>query len=511
MARRRAFTTITVAAALATTAAWGPAAQADTLATPDPAVVCASMKTDVFRVTNPQTDASLVTPWAKEVNGSAARAGFTEDGSALFKAASTEKAGLVPVYRLYSPTTGDFLWVTAEGDRNRAVRFGYTLQSPNFFVSADEVPCGIPVYRYVKGTKHRMSVSDDDRAALEADGWTSEGARFYAMPADGGESEPPVEQPPVVEPPVVEPPVVEPPVVEPPAPQPPTDGDSTFTLAVMPDTQQDEFSPRLTNRTQWLVKNQKSLDLRFVLHTGDMVNWDTPNHDQFEDASKSFKVLDNAQIPYALTIGNHDTNVVDVGGNARPGLKPWEEVRNTTTFNTYFPTSRQKPEGVFEQGKVDNNYQLFSAGGEDWMILTLELWPRAAAVNWARGVVEAHPDRNIIVQTHSYMNGNGSIYGGADYGATSPKKLYAEFISVYPNIKMVLSGHVGTAAQRVDTGKAGNKIVSFLGTFHTSTHNPMRLLKIDTAADTVTSTMYSPINDVSFPQYAGTWSGMSFD
>jgi hypothetical protein len=76
---------------------------------------------------------------------------------------------------------------------------------------------------------------------------------------------------------------------------------------------------------------------------------------------------------------------------------------------------------------------------------------------------------------------------------------------------MVLSGHVGTAAQRVDTGKAGNKIVSFLGTFHTSTHNPMRLLKIDTAADTVTSTMYSPINDVSFPQYAGTWSGMSFD
>jgi 3',5'-cyclic AMP phosphodiesterase CpdA len=279
----------------------------------------------------------------------------------------------------------------------------------------------------------------------------------------------------------------------------------------MPDTQTDVFSKRITNRAEWLVKNEASLDLRFVLHTGDLVNWDTPDHAQFEDASRSIKVLDDAGVPYALAIGNHDTSVVAPGGSAKPGVRPKAALRDTATFNAYFSTTRQKTEGTFEPGKVDNSYQLFSAGGEDWMILTLEMWPRAGAVAWARGVVEAHPDHNVIVQTHYYLEGNGAIVSGRGYGDTSPADVYTQLVSAYPNVRMVLSGHVGAAAQRVDTGVAGNKIVSFLGTFHTSRNNPIRLLEIDTAKDTVTSRMYSPMNDVSFPQYAGTWSGMQFD
>ena len=52
---------------------------------------------------------------------------------------------------------------------------------------------------------------------------------------------------------------------------------------------------------------------------------------------------------------------------------------------------------------------MISAGGYNWMVLTLELWPRNEAVDWAQAVA-AHPKHNVIVVTHSYLNANGTIY-----------------------------------------------------------------------------------------------------
>ena len=56
--------------------------------------------------------------------------------------------------------------------------------------------------------------------------------------------------------------------------------DTTFTFAAMPDTQQEVLrssDTRFINRTKWLVNQKAALDLRFVTHSGDVVNWDTPS------------------------------------------------------------------------------------------------------------------------------------------------------------------------------------------------------------------------------------------
>ena len=63
---------------------------------------------------------------------------------------------------------------------------------------------------------------------------------------------------------------------------------------------------------------------------------------------------------------------------------------------------------------------------------------------------------------------------------------------MYPNIKMVLSGHVGASASRVDTGTNGNKILSLLQCFHDRSTNPVRLIKISVSKGTVTNWVYAP-------------------
>jgi hypothetical protein len=260
------------------------------------------------------------------------------------------------------------------------------------------------------------------------------------------------------------------------------------------------------------VQNKSSLDLRFATHSGDVVDWDTPGHELYERASAAMRPLESAGIPYTLAIGNHDTAAVGVGGSAKtPGMTQIE-VRDTRTFNAYFNASRYtNVRGAYEAGKVDNIYTTYEAGGVKWMVLVLELWPRTGVVDWAKSVVAANPHHNVIVVTHDYLNGSGGIeQSNGGYGATSPQYLYDQVISKYPNIRMVLSGHTGVSGSRIDTGVNGNKIYSFLTTFHSETTNPVRLFTVDTKAGTIKTWVYAPRTNQTFADCSKTLTGVDF-
>jgi hypothetical protein len=288
--------------------------------------------------------------------------------------------------------------------------------------------------------------------------------------------------------------------------------DQKFSFAVMPDTQQEVLNSndtRFRNRTDWLVNNRSTLDLRFVTHSGDVVNWDTPDHAQYVIARNAMRPLETAQIPYALAIGNHDTQATGVGGGARDPARTRELVRDTTVFNQYFTAAQYGAVGgQFQAGKVDNSYSVYSAGGVQWLVMTLELWPRVEAVNWAKTVVAAHPRHNVTVVTHDYIDGGGNIGQSSGYGATSPQYLFDNLIKQYANVKFVFSGHTGIAGNRVDTGVHGNKIYTFLQTFHSNTTNPVRLVEVDAQANSVRTWIYAPYTNQSFPEYDRTFTGI---
>ncbi|MER7456773.1 carbohydrate-binding domain-containing protein [Micromonospora sp. NPDC126480] len=287
----------------------------------------------------------------------------------------------------------------------------------------------------------------------------------------------------------------------------PAPTDPRFSFAVLPDTQEEVVNAgdgRFWQRTDWLVANRSALDLRFVTHAGDVVKWDTPDHVQYVRARDALRPLEAAGVPYSLTVGNHDTQVYAPDGTVRRPAGPL--LRDTTVFNRYFTAGTVR--GRFEAGKVDNAYATYQAGGVRWLLLTLEPWPRAAAVGWARDVVAAHPRHNVVVVTHHYLEADGTIGASAGYGSTSPRYLFDNLISRYPNIRLVFSGHTGTAAYRVDTGAHGNRIHSFLQTFHSRRTNPVRLVEVDVASDSLRTWIYAPHTAEDFPAHERTVSGL---
>ena len=200
-----------------------------------------------------------------------------------------------------------------------------------------------------------------------------------------------------------------------------------------------------------------------------------------------------------------------MGGGARDATQTRILQRDTTTFNAFFNAKRYtQVAGAYEKGKVDNIYTSYTAGDRKWMMLVLEMWPRKAVVDWAKQVVASHPDYNVVIATHYYINGDGTLSTGSGYGDTSPQYLYDNLVKQYANVKFVVSGHTGQAALRVDTGVKGNKIISYNQTFHSNTTNPVRLIEVDTSKGSVTSKVYAPATNQTFSAYTTSHTGMTY-
>ena len=269
-----------------------------------------------------------------------------------------------------------------------------------------------------------------------------------------------------------------------------------FVLAVLPDTQVEvNAKPEMfTSQMQWIADKKDSLNIPFVLHVGDMVDYNNGEH--YIKVSDGFKILDNAKIPYAITLGNHDTDAVgDHSGSAAPGNTN-TNLRITGKFNAYFPVSRfTAQKGRFENNKSDNAFYTFEAGGLKWMVVTLEFCPRKEAVAWAGNIIAKNPKYNVIILTHYFLNGRGLI--GQDnqgYGNTSPQYIYDQVAKQYPNVRLVLSGHTGSTAFRDDVGVKGNHIYEILQDYQGDDKGGgyIRLLEIDPEKGTIKAKIYTP-------------------
>lgn len=449
--------------------------------------VCSSLDAPIHERSSPTSGSSFLTTWLQRASEAEAR-GFTKRHPTPFTASATAKSKLVGVHRLFRESQNDYLYTSDESEVASARRtHGYVDQGIKFYAAPPAADCGVAVHRYLSPRgKHRLVAGQADRALLARQGWRSEGVFFRAAASRGAVAP-----------------------VQPPA----GPSDSSFTLAVMPDTQQEVLrrrDDRMLHRARWLAANRAALDLRYVAHSGDVVNWDTPDHAQYEVASAAMAPLEAARIPYSLAIGNHDTAATCPGGSACDPRRTRTLFRDTRTFNRYFTQSRfGAVRGAYEAGKVDNIYSTFEAGGVSWLVLNLEMWPRSGAIEWAKRVVATHADHNVIVVTHYYLDAFGNIAGNdAGYGDNSPQRLYDELIGRYANIRFVFSGHVGTVAHRRDTGVHGNVVHSFLEAIHDSTSNPVRLLTVDTSANTLRTWVYSPLTRAVYPGSTLTLSGL---
>lgn len=222
----------------------------------------------------------------------------------------------------------------------------------------------------------------------------------------------------------------------------------------------------------WIVDNADERKIAYVAHTGDITEtniraFPPELEDQvigeFEFASQAQARIDAAGIPNGVVAGNHDN---------QSGTDP-------TLYNEYFGPDRYEDlekdwddasyGGVMEPGSNENHYDLFSAGGLDFVVVGLSYGVTRDEAEWAASVFERYSHRNGILLTHDYLEPSSSPDGrGANFGGSDGPLLYNLLVKDNPNVFMVLAGHrhgVGTNVRPPVVGDVGGGVVELLADY----------------------------------------------
>ncbi|WRS28647.1 metallophosphoesterase [Oscillospiraceae bacterium MB08-C2-2] len=211
-----------------------------------------------------------------------------------------------------------------------------------------------------------------------------------------------------------------------------------FAFAWITDTQyySESWPQHYLQQNQWLVDNADEWNIRYTMHTGDIVDeWDMD--DQWQLADKAMKIFDDNGMRYGVLGGNHDVAA---------GLQYYDN------YWKYFGTHRFEDSPIYG-GSYNNNlghYDLVTENGQDFIILYMSWDIYTNEINWMNQILQKYSDRKAIIATHRYTNAkfaSGNPDGLLDYQGYV---LREQVVAKNPNVFAVLNGHYHGASIQVD-------------------------------------------------------------
>jgi len=182
-----------------------------------------------------------------------------------------------------------------------------------------------------------------------------------------------------------------------------------FTIVTLPDTQfySESYPEIFTEQTNWIVRNTERLNIKMVLHLGDIVN-DFKDIEQWERASASMSILDD-EVPYMVLPGNHDFL------ESLPDLDDINILNNSyDNYNKYFGTWRFEDYEYYQESIPDNenqnSYALLDIEGIKLGFLSLSYYPQKDHYEWGNKVLSDNRDVDFIVSVHDYLDPTVGIF-----------------------------------------------------------------------------------------------------
>lgn len=226
--------------------------------------------------------------------------------------------------------------------------------------------------------------------------------------------------------------------------------DYAYSFAVVGDTQKTAEYDVLNGTSytggiyDYINNNATDKKIAHVFGLGDIT--DDSRAEEWELVRAKTDAL---SVPYSMITGNHD---------------PEDD------FNTYYGAGTPYAAQVAGHfgSEYTHTYHTFTAGTINYLVVALGWDPSDAELDWANGVIEAHPNHSVIVTTHAYLFKDGD-YVRAEKVDPSPKyndgaDIWNELVKHHENIVLVLSGHISDdrIVMKKSTGEKGNTITELL-------------------------------------------------
>lgn len=278
-----------------------------------------------------------------------------------------------------------------------------------------------------------------------------------------------------------------------------------FTFVVLPDTQfyARDYPEIFYSQTDWIVDQKDSRNIAFTTQVGDCVQSGNGSQIQWDRADTAFDTLEDPfatglpdGMPYGIAPGNHDQSPLGAprsGGDEGTTTRLYNETFGVDRFEgrSYYGDHYDFGDPVRYANNNDNHYELFSAGGMDFIIVHLEYdqtdsAQRQAVLDWLDSVLEAHADRRAIISAHFIVTWYAAFsdQGQAIYDQVKDNR----------NVFLMVSGHQSEAARRSDT-HLGSTIHSLLSDYQNRPNGGngwLRIMTFSPEGDEIAVETYSP-------------------
>ncbi|WP_159636751.1 metallophosphoesterase [Sphingobacterium composti Ten et al. 2007 non Yoo et al. 2007] len=233
----------------------------------------------------------------------------------------------------------------------------------------------------------------------------------------------------------------------------------SWSLVLIPDPQSYvKFSRNqgiLELMTSWIRENHRSMNTKFVLCTGDLVEQNDllnptgmeanqNSIQQWKAVRNSFSKLDH-HVPYILATGNHDygrTSAEYRSTQYDKYFSPEQNILNGEALREIGPQLNG------QSSTVNAIYEFQPTSNKKVLVMVLEFGPRQEVVDWAKKIVDSpkYTDHDVILLTHVFLDKNSSRIEKQGYkieDVNYGEALFTKLIQPSKNIRLVFSGHIG--------------------------------------------------------------------
>ena len=174
--------------------------------------------------------------------------------------------------------------------------------------------------------------------------------------------------------------------------------------------------------TYWLAQNAKDYNIRYVSYLGPITAGSRLTYSNYVTGQgKSTSqlvadaVLDEGWNAEFKTLANIMTVLTDFNVPAGVSISRSDYVGDgysrVNLQSNYLTVDSMMPENAV-YGALDdlNHFTVIEDNGKRFIVFQLELWPRAATLDWFNNTLAEHQDKYAIVFTPSFIDGNGAMY-----------------------------------------------------------------------------------------------------
>jgi hypothetical protein len=227
----------------------------------------------------------------------------------------------------------------------------------------------------------------------------------------------------------------------------------TFTVFWITDTQylSDDYPSLFNQTTQWIASNYAACNGKMVIHTGDIVNdWNVSS--EWSNANKAMSILLNAGIPYTWDAGNHDfCGPPSDSGAVSTCTSPTHYIGDGYhAFNATVVASKEPQDWVSSTDNGKDTAVSFVADGQMFLVVNIE-YGGLAELPWVSSLLAQFKGDPVIIATHAYMDGSGSIPGWDRQYIHDFTGNLTKLMDANPNVFLSLNGHYSSNSTTGDS------------------------------------------------------------